>query len=144
MSAESGPRPQGLYVAATLSGNTVRTAGMTPRRDGVLLITGRVGAEVGLTAAREAAAVAVGNALAAVSSVIGATTAFRCVEMVVYIACTPDFVDLSRVADGATEVLLRRFGPTGLPSRSAIGVYALPGGAPVEISLTVDTIPASP
>jgi enamine deaminase RidA (YjgF/YER057c/UK114 family) len=76
--------------------------------------------------------------------VVPANATFRCVEMVVYIACAPDFLDLSRVADGATEVLVRRFGPAGLPARSAVGVYALPGGAPVEIALTAEVVPPSP
>jgi enamine deaminase RidA (YjgF/YER057c/UK114 family) len=114
---------------------------MTPRRDGILTVTGRVGAQVDLDTARSAAALALGNALAAVGSVLPIGTAYRCVEMTVYIACAPDFTDLSQVADGATGMLVERFGTDALPARSAVGVYALPGGAPVEIALTAEVTP---
>ncbi|GAF49945.1 hypothetical protein RW1_093_04370 [Rhodococcus wratislaviensis NBRC 100605] len=57
--------------------------------------------------------------------------------MSVFVACTPDFRELSAVADGASDVLVECLGPDALPVRSAIGVYALPSGAPVEIELTV-------
>jgi enamine deaminase RidA (YjgF/YER057c/UK114 family) len=57
--------------------------------------------------------------------------------MSVYIACVDGFTDLSAVADGASEALEAHLGPVaGRPARSAIGVRALPGGAPVEIELT--------
>lgn len=141
MSADGPPQPQGLYVAATLATRTVRTAGMTPRKDGELVVTGRVGDTVDVPTAQQAAALAVGNALAAITSVLPQGASFRCVEMIVYIACAPDFTDLSEIADGATGVLVESFGPQGLPARSAIGVYALPGGAPVEIALTAELTP---
>jgi enamine deaminase RidA (YjgF/YER057c/UK114 family) len=114
---------------------------MTPRRDGILAVTGRVGAQVDIDAARLAAALALRNALIAVESVLPAGTAYQCMEMTVYIACAPDFTALSQVADGATGVLVERFGINALPARSAIGVYALPGGAPVEIALTAEVTP---
>ncbi|UYP19265.1 RidA family protein [Rhodococcus sp. Z13] len=132
----SAPVPQGRYVPAVYANGTVRTAGMTPRRDGVLVLTGRVGAEVSVEDARSAAALAVGNALAAVRSALPAGRGFRPVEMVVYVATAPGFTALSTVADGASEVIERELGPENLPARSAIGVHTLPGDAPVEIALT--------
>ena len=134
--AGSAPAPQGRYVAAVLAGDTIRTAGMTPRRNGTLTVTGRVGAEVTVADAQNAAGLAVRNALAAVQSVLPSGRSFRPVEMVVYIAAADGFTTLSAVADGASDVIADEFGPANLPARSAIGVYALPGGAPVEIALT--------
>lgn len=130
------PTPQGRYVAAVFASGTVRTAGMTPRRDGTLVVTGSVGAEVSLEDARSAAALAVRNALAAVRSVLPSGAGFRPVEMVVYVATAAGFTALSAVADGASEVIEAELGPDRLPARSAIGVHTLPGGAPVEIALT--------
>lgn len=130
------PRPQGRYVPAVLAGDTVRTAGMTPRRDGELILTGRVGAEVTVEQARAAAVVAVGNALAAIRATLPEGTSFRPVEMVVYVASAPGFVDLSVVADGASDLIKRELGVDALPVRTAVGVHTLPGGAPLEIALT--------
>ncbi|MEU5844230.1 RidA family protein [Rhodococcus sp. NPDC047139] len=134
------PRPQGRYVPAVLAGGTVRTAGMTPRREGELILTGRIGAEVGLDEARTAAAVAVGNALAAIRAILPEGTSFRPVEMIVYVASAPGFTDLSVVADGASDVIERELGVNALPARTAVGVHTLPGGAPLEIALTAVTI----
>ncbi|MFD6856068.1 RidA family protein [Rhodococcus sp. NPDC060090] len=135
-SSFTAPVPQGRYVAAVFAGDTVRTAGMTSRVDGILTVTGRVGAEVTVEEASAAAAVSVRNALAAVRSVLPAGMSFRPVEMVVYVAAAAEFTSLSTVADGASEVIAAELGVESLPARSAIGVYTLPGGAPVEVALT--------
>jgi enamine deaminase RidA (YjgF/YER057c/UK114 family) len=139
----SVPKPQGRYVPATRSGSTIRTAGMTPRRDGHLLIVGRVGVEVDLAAARDAASVAVRNAVVAARSMLEVGESVRCVGMSVYIACGSDFTALSTVADGASDALAVEFGPDGLPARSAVGVYALPDGAPVEVALIAEAVPVA-
>lgn len=109
---------------------------MTPRRNGTLTVTGKVGADLTVAEARTAAALAVRNALSAVQSLLPSGKSFRPVEMVVYVAAADGFTTLSAVADGASDVIAEELGPENLPARSAIGVYTLPGGAPVEISLT--------
>ncbi|MFW0783613.1 RidA family protein [Gordonia sp. CPCC 206044] len=138
--AVSVPAPQGRYVPATRVSTTIRTAGMTPRRDGRLLLTGRVGIDVSVLQARDAAAVAVRNALIAARSLLAEGERLRCAEMTVYVACDGDFTEHSSVADGASDVLAAEFGVDGLPARSAVGVYALPGGSPVEIALVAEAV----
>lgn len=115
----------------------ILTAGMTPRRDGVLQVTGVVGETLSLEQAREAAALAAANAVAAAwSAAPEGTSGLRCLRMTVYVACAPGFTDLSAVADGASETIKAQLGAAALPSRSAIGVQSLPSGAPVEVELT--------
>jgi enamine deaminase RidA (YjgF/YER057c/UK114 family) len=111
---------------------------MTPRSDGVLTVTGVVGRDLNVQRAREAAGLCARNAIAAIAAAVGGMDAIsRCVRMSVFVACTRDFRELSAVADGASDVLVECLGIDALPVRSAIGVYALPSGAPVEIELTV-------
>ncbi|MEW5812962.1 MAG: RidA family protein [Actinomycetota bacterium] len=129
------PSPQGDYVPAVAHDGVVYTAGMTPRVDGVLLCTGRVGDGIDLELARRAAAVAAANALAAVRSVAPDGAELRCLKMTVFIACGAEFTALSSVADGATGALVGQLGERGRPARSAIGVSSLPSGAPVEVEL---------
>ncbi|WP_307718148.1 RidA family protein [Rhodococcus rhodnii] len=136
------PVPQGRYVPARRVHSIVRTAGMTPRVDGRLLLTGRVGDDVDVLRARDAAAVAVGNALAAARSLVAVGERLRCAELIVYVACTADFTELSTVADGASDVIAAEFGSDELPARSAVGVHALPGGSPVEVSLSAEVVAA--
>lgn len=131
----AAPPPQGDYVPAVFHDGVIYSAGMTPRRDGRLMITGVVGATVSLEDAKAAAGLAAENALAAVQSLLPRATGFRCLRMTVYIACASGFVTLSAVADGASAAIAAVVGPDRLPARSAIGVQSLPSGAPVEVEL---------
>lgn len=126
------PRPQGDYVPATVHGDVVYTAGMTPRVDGRMTVTGVVGDTLTVAAAADAAALAARNALAAAAAAAPGT-ALRCLKMTVFVACVPGFHELSAVADGASATVAAQLG--ALPARSAIGVLSLPSGAPVEVEL---------
>ncbi len=124
-----------------IHGGLIFSAGMTPRRNGVLTVTGTVGEQVDLATARAAATLAASNALAAVRSVLPPEAGgLRCLQMTVYIACAPGFTAASAVADGASEAIAAELGAGALPARSAIGVAALPSGAPVEVQLVAATL----
>ncbi|CAB4905494.1 MAG: RidA family protein [Actinobacteria bacterium] len=130
--------PQGDYAAAVRHGSLVATAGMTPRRAGILQVRGTVGAEVDLDAARDAAALAAGNALVAVEELLGGLDEVEGVlRMTVYVAAVPGFEQHSAVADGASRALTTRLGARGRAARAAVGVAGLPSGAPVEVDLLV-------
>jgi enamine deaminase RidA (YjgF/YER057c/UK114 family) len=132
----AAPHPQGAYRAAVVDGNLAMSAGMTPRVDGRLTVTGVVGRELDLAAAQEAAGLAARNAVAAIVAELGDPARLRrFLRMTVYVACADGFHELSAVADGASAGLLAADG-AGLPVRSAIGVRSLPSGAPVEVELT--------
>ncbi|MDO0972718.1 RidA family protein [Mycolicibacterium frederiksbergense] len=132
----AAPAPQGDYVPAVCHDGVIYTAGMTPRRAGALVWTGVVGDTLTAEQARSAAGLAALNALSAARAVMPAHGALRCLRMTVFIACAPGFTALSAVADGASAVLAAELGGAALPARSAIGVRALPSGAPVEVELT--------
>ncbi|MCM3849010.1 RidA family protein [Pseudonocardia sp. DR1-2] len=147
MSEAAAPAPRGRYVAAVVHGDAAHSAGMTPRRsDGVLLVTGRVGAGTDLATAVDAAGLAARNALAACADAAACAgrTLLRPVAMTVWVACTDAFTAHSAVADGASAVLADHFGQDGLPARAAVGVCSLPGGSPVEVALVVALAPDRP
>lgn len=138
MSSEqpSSPAPQGDYVSAALHGGTIYTAGMTPRIDGRLTVTGLVGDTVSIEDAYAATELAAANALSAARAVLpDGSAGLRCLQMTVYIAAAAGFTQLSAVADGGSAAILAALGPGTLPARSAIGVASLPSGAPVEVQL---------
>jgi enamine deaminase RidA (YjgF/YER057c/UK114 family) len=141
--SDTAPRPQGDYQAAVVDGELAMSAGMTPRVDGKLQITGVVGREVDMARAKEAAGLAARNAIAAIVAELGGEEARlrRLLRMTVYVACVDGFHDLSAVADGATAGLRVAAPHAGVPVRSAIGVRSLPGGAPVEVELTAAVRP---
>lgn len=136
--SRTAPLPRGEYVAAKCHGRLAMSAGMTPRIDGELVVTGSVGGAVTVERAARAAGLATENALIALADELGGLHHITdCLRMTVYIACGPDFTAHSAVADGASAEILHRLGPGFLPSRAAVGVSSLPGGAPVEVELTV-------
>jgi enamine deaminase RidA (YjgF/YER057c/UK114 family) len=131
--------PLAAYVPAVRSGDLVFTAGQLPRRDGELVATGKVGAEVTPEVAAEAAAACALNALAAVKGEVGDLSAVRrVVKVVVFVASAPDFTGQPGVANGASELLGQVFGDAGVHARSAVGVAVLPLDVPVEVELVVE------
>ncbi|HET9078166.1 MAG TPA: RidA family protein [Acidimicrobiales bacterium] len=138
------PVAQGHYQPVAVHQGVAYTAGMTPRRDGTLVVTGQVGADLDPGQAREAAALATANALSAVAAAAGGLDGIeRVLAMTVWIAATGDFTGHTAVADGGSELLSEMLG--GPPAaRAAIGVTSLPGGAPVEVALVAALRPPRP
>ncbi|MBB5164869.1 RidA family protein [Mycobacterium sp. AZCC_0083] len=134
------PAPQGDYATAVVHAGIAYSAGMTPRRDGRLTVTGVVGSTVSVAQAWAAARLAAANAVAAVRAALPGDATVRCLRMSVYVACAPEFHDLSTVADGASDAIVTILGPQALPARSAIGVQSLPSGAPVEVELMATAV----
>lgn len=135
----SDAAPLAAYVPAVRSGNLVFTAGQLPRRDGELVATGKVGAEVTPEVAAEAAAACALNALAAIKGEVGDLSAVRrVVKVVVFVASAPDFTGQPGVANGASELLGKVFGDAGVHARSAVGVAVLPLDVPVEVEVVVE------
>ncbi len=136
--------PLAAYIPAIASAGQVLTSGQLPTVQGALVATGKVGADVTVEQATQAARVAVLNALAAAASEVGGIDNIRrVVRMVVYVAGTPDFTAQPQVANGASELLGEIFGPLGRHVRSAVGVASLPLDAPVELELVVEASAAS-
>ncbi|MGL4831173.1 MAG: RidA family protein, partial [Propionibacteriaceae bacterium] len=59
----------------------------------------------------------------------------RVLKATVYVASDPAFTGQPKVANGASETLAMIFGSDGQHVRSAVGVAALPLGAPVEVEV---------
>jgi enamine deaminase RidA (YjgF/YER057c/UK114 family) len=131
--------PVAAYVPAVRSGSHVYTSGQLPLRDGELICTGLVGAEVSPEQATECAQQCALNALAAVRAEIADLGAVaRIVKVVVFVASAAGFTGQPQVANGASELLGEVFGDAGRHARSAVGVAVLPLGAPVEVELIVE------
>jgi enamine deaminase RidA (YjgF/YER057c/UK114 family) len=131
-------KPVAAYVPAVVSGDLVFTSGQLPMKDGELLVTGKVGGEVGVEEAVACAQQCALNAIAAVKSMVGDLDAVaQVVKVVAFVASTPDFTGQPGVANGASELLGRVFGDAGVHARSAVGVPVLPLDAPVEVEIVV-------
>ena len=128
-----------VYIPAVRSGNQVFTSGQLPMRAGELMATGTVGKDVTPEEAYACAQQCALNAIAAVKSVVGdLSNVKRVVKVVGFVASTPDFTGQPGVVNGASELLGKVFGDAGVHARSAVGVAALPLGAPVEVEILVE------
>ncbi|MFC8532010.1 MULTISPECIES: RidA family protein [Nocardia] len=130
--------PVAAYVPALRSGNLVYTSGQLPFVDGKLVVEGKVGAEVTVEAAAEAARLCALNALAAVHDLVGLDEVVRIVKVVGFVASAPGFGDQPVVINGASQFLGAVFGDAGAHARSAVGVSELPRNTPVEVELIAE------
>ena len=131
--------PVGTYVPARRHGDLVYSSGQLPLVDGALVAQGSVGQREGdVTPERalECARVAALNAVAAVAQAAGGLDAIEGILRVTgYVASAPGFTAQPAVINGASGLLGDIFGESGRHARSAVGVSALPLGAPVEIEI---------
>lgn len=135
---KENPIPQGKYVPATRWGDLIFTAGMTPRVNGVLIRTGKIDAQSPLQEYKNAVCKAAENALTAARNQLKAGERIaKILSMTVYINSQEDFTFHSKLADFASDYLCEELGEVGIGCRTAVGVFSLPGNAPVEIQLTV-------
>jgi enamine deaminase RidA (YjgF/YER057c/UK114 family) len=133
------PTPFGAYVEAVTIGNLVFFSGMLPVIDRKPQFIGRVGGELTTEDGGRAAEVATLSALSAVREHLGSLDKVKAVaKLGVYIATEGDFRDHPKVADGASELLLKVFGEDKLSGRVVLGVASLPLGLPIEIELVVE------
>ena len=132
------PRPAGSYVPAARAGSLLFTAGQLPFKEGALEYVGKVGREVSVEEAQQAARLCAINALAAVEAEAGLENVRRVVKVTGYVSSAADFNNQPMVLNGASELLGEVFGEKGIHARSAVGVAELPLDAPVEIELVVE------
>ena len=123
------------YVNHRTVDSSIYISGQLPYKDGELLGQGIVGRDVKLETAQELARHAVLNALAAAVQAVGDLDRVRIVQMLVFVASTPDLGLQSQVANAASELLIEVLGDNGRHARTAIGVAGLPRKSPVEIQM---------
>jgi enamine deaminase RidA (YjgF/YER057c/UK114 family) len=125
--------PLAAYLPAIQTGDLVYVSGQVPMVDGMLLATGKVGAEVPPERAAELARQCALNALAAVDALVGIDRVVKVVKVLGFVASADGFTGQPAVINGASELFGAVFGEAGRHARSAVGVNQLPLDAPVEV-----------
>ena len=97
-------------------------------------VKGSLGREFGVEEGKRYARDCMLNVLAVLEAEVGDLRKVKnVVKITTFVQSTDDFHEQPAVANGGTELLRDLFGEkVGLPSRSAIGVNALPGNIPVQ------------
>ncbi|HEX4212584.1 MAG TPA: RidA family protein [Candidatus Dormibacteraeota bacterium] len=131
-------RGKGL-IPVVQHGDLLFISGHGPNdNEGNLLYRGRVGAEVSLEDAYQAARATGIQLLRAIRDHIGDLDRVdRIVKALGFVNSAPDFHDQPKVIHGFSDLMVEVFGVRGQHARSAIGTSNLPGNQPVEIELIV-------
>ncbi|MGH7154532.1 MAG: RidA family protein [Acetobacteraceae bacterium] len=134
----TAPAPMGTYVPARIAGNILFLSGVGPRLPDGTMINGKVGAEVPLERAVEAARICGLNLLANMRQAAGSLDRVDTVLKVLgMVNAVPDFGQQPEVINGCTDLFVQVFGENGRPARSAVGMGSLPRNISVEIEAFV-------
>jgi enamine deaminase RidA (YjgF/YER057c/UK114 family) len=131
-------KPLGNYVPFRLAGNLLFLSGVGPRRADETMITGKVGADLTVEQAYEAAKLCglnlLVNMIAAVGTLERVDTVLKVLGMV---NAAPTFTNHPKVIDGCTDLFVQVLGEGGRPARWAVGMGSLPGNISVEVEAIV-------
>jgi enamine deaminase RidA (YjgF/YER057c/UK114 family) len=131
-------KPLAAYIPAIKIDKLVYTAGQLPSVNGQLQYKGKVGFDVSEEEGQKAAVLSLLNCLAVIKSVCGDLDQIeQVVKLTVFINSADGFTNQPKVANGASELLLKIFGDAGKHVRSAVGVNELPIDAALEIEMVV-------
>jgi enamine deaminase RidA (YjgF/YER057c/UK114 family) len=137
------PVPVASYVPVTVAGNLAFVSGQIPMSEGRPIAIGTLGSDVTVAEAQHAAAQAALQSISALRVALGSLDRVRqVVQVTVYVAAIPGFLEHPEVANGASELFIGVFGEAGRHARAAIGMSSLPRGASVEVAAVVEVSPA--
>jgi enamine deaminase RidA (YjgF/YER057c/UK114 family) len=137
--------PQGTRITmrfARRSGNLLYLSGNGPLRRGEPVYHGKVGLDVTIEEAYDAARLTGLNLLAVIKDELGdlERVAFF-VKTLGFVNSAPGFTKQPLVINGFTDLIVELYGTErGLHARSAVGVAELPWNIPVEIETIVQVI----
>lgn len=127
--------PGGNYVPFVVVGELAFMAGQVAREAGKMKYTGKVGRDISVEKAAEAARLCALNLLAQLKAACGGDLdrVERCVRVGGFVNSPPDFLEHPKVINGASDLMVEVFGERGQHARTAIGVAALPMDSAVEV-----------
>ena len=127
--------PIANYVPFTRAGNLVIVSGQVSVRNGKPEFVGKLGRDMTVEQAYEAAKLCAINVLAQVKLAVGGDLdrIVRCVKLTGFVNSTLDFTDQPKVINGASDLIVAVLGDKGKHARSAVGMAALPMGVAAEV-----------
>jgi len=131
--------PAGDYVGAVRTGDLLFLSGAGPLRADGSVVTGKVGGDIELPAAVEAARLTALQLLGTARRELGSLDRVRrVVKTFGMVNCAPGFNRTPQVIDGCSNLLVEIFGEAGRGARSAVGMAELPFDISVEIELVLE------
>jgi enamine deaminase RidA (YjgF/YER057c/UK114 family) len=130
----SANNPVANYMPYSILGDHIYISGQTCKWNGSLKYAGKVGRDLDVETARQAAELSGKNIILQLHNALGdLDQVLKCVKLTVFINSVDDFAQHPQVADGASDLMVKVFGENGKHSRATVGCNSLPGGAAIEI-----------
>jgi enamine deaminase RidA (YjgF/YER057c/UK114 family) len=128
--------PAGNYLACVVDGDLVYVGGHGPIA-GDTMVRGKVGTDLTLEQAQQAARMTALSILATLNAELGDLDRIdRIIKVFGMVNCAPGFNQTPAVINGCSDLLVEVFGDAGRHTRSAVGMAELPFDIAVEIELT--------
>ena len=135
------PQPIGNFVNVRFTGKYAYISGQGPFDDDGNLITGKVGKDLNIDEAYDAARRVGVSLLSVIKNDIGFDKVYKVIKILGLVNCTVDFISQPKVINGCSDLFVEYFGKEkGVHARSAMGVYVLPNNIPVEIEVILELI----
>ena len=134
----STQHPIGNFVNVRFTGNLAYISGQGPFDDNGKLITGKVGKDLDIDQAYDAAKRVGISLLSVINNDVGFEKVNKIVKILGLVNCTEDFIQQPQVINGCSDLFVEYFGEKGKHARSALGVYVLPNNIPVEIEAIIE------
>ena len=133
------PSPIGNFVNVRVTNNYAYISGQGAFDNSGNLITGKVGRDLNIDQAYDAARRVGVTILSVIKNDIGLDRIKKVVKILGLVNCTEDFIYQPKVINGCSDLLVEFFGKEkGVHARSAMGVYVLPNNIPVEIEAILE------
>ncbi len=133
------PTPIGNFVNVRFTGNYAYISGQGPFDNNGKLITGKVGKDLNIDEAYDAARRVGISILSVIKNEIGFEKINKVVKILGLVNSTEDFFQHPKVINGCSDLFVEYFGKEkGMHARSALGVYVLPNNIPVEIEAILE------
>ena len=127
--------PVGNYVATKIVGKMLFVSGQISIDENGQLIKGKVGKELdtvaGYNAARRCALSIIAQVKKACDNDLSKVRS--CVKLTGFVNSTDDFTDQPKIINGASDLIAKVFGDSGMHTRAAVSANSLPLGVSVEV-----------
>tara|TARA_Y100001970_G_C14110911_1_gene790813 strand:- start:302 stop:763 length:462 start_codon:yes stop_codon:yes gene_type:complete len=127
--------PVGSYVATKIVNNMLYVSGQVSIDENGNLIKGKIGKDLkiddGYNAAFRCALSITSQVKKACNNDLSKVKS--CIKLTGFVNSTDDFIDQPKVINGASDILVKIFGDSGMHTRAAVSTNSLPLGVAVEI-----------
>ncbi len=126
------------YVPFVITGNLLFISGqVSAAPEG--LIKGRLGEDMTLEQGQHAARICAINLIAQMQAALGDLERVkRIVKLGGFVNAAADFVEIPKVVNGCSDLMVEAFGDKGRHARSAVACPVLPMGSAVEVDAVVE------